>query len=76
MNQTITIEGLNRHQRVLADILWTMNGRDQVERFINSLHGQNRRDAEIVLELMIAAVYDDVVEIQQPVKELLAQFRI
>ena len=56
---TITIEGLNKTQRALADILWTMNGREEVMTFIRSLKGRHRKEAETVLELMLWAIWDE-----------------
>ena len=72
----ITIEGLNSRQRALADIIWSMNGRDQVSQFIRTLPEQQRREAQTVLELMIAAVFDDAQEIQPETTKLLDKFRI
>jgi len=60
---TITIEGLNRRQAMLADIMWAMNGRDQVERFIQSLPALQQAEARTVMHMMIAAVYDDVEDV-------------
>ena len=72
----ITIEGLNSRQKALADIIWSMNGRDQVAQFIRTLPEQQRREAQTVLELMIAAVFDDAQEIQPETTKLLDKFRI
>ena len=67
----IQIEGLNKKQRAIADILWTMNGKDEVMGFIRSLQGQTKQDAEVVLELMLWAVWDECGEITTDTKELL-----
>jgi hypothetical protein len=56
---TITIQGLNKKQRALADIMWSMNGKEEVMGFIRSLQGQNRKEAETVLELMLWAIWDE-----------------
>jgi hypothetical protein len=67
----IQIEGLNRRQRAIADILWTFNSRDECRKFISSLQPNWRRDAETVVELMIWAVCDecrDVAEAQHYLK--------
>ena len=55
---SITVEGLNARQRVLADILWKLNGRDEVHTFIRSLPREFQYDAETVLSMMLAAVFD------------------
>ena len=72
---SITIQGLNSKQRALADIIWSMNGRDQVASFIRSLSTNDRKDAETVLELMIAAVFDEIETVDQA-KKVLDKFRI
>jgi hypothetical protein len=56
---TITIQGLNKKQRALADIMWSMDGKEEVMGFIRSLQGQNRKEAETVLELMLLAIWDE-----------------
>jgi hypothetical protein len=53
------IQGLNRTQRALADIMWGMDGKEQVMGFIRSLQGRQRQEAETVLELMLWAIWDE-----------------
>lgn len=67
---SITIEGLNKKQRALAEIMWSMNGKEEVLGFIASLQGQNKQEAETVLELMLWAVWDECGEITTDTKEL------
>lgn len=57
---TIKIEGLNAKQRMLADIMWQMNTEDEVKAFIRSLPEADRKQAKVVCELMILALFDDV----------------
>ena len=67
----VTIDGLNRRQRAIADILWTFNSKAECDRFIASLQPVWRRDAETVIEMMIWAVCDecqDVAEAQHYLK--------
>ena len=73
---SIQIEGLNKKQRALADIMWGMNGKEEVLSFISSLQGQNKQEAQTVLELMLWAVWDDCCEITTETKELVDSFRI
>jgi hypothetical protein len=56
----ITIEGLNKRQRAIADVLWMMNGHDAVMSFIKSLEPATQKDAMTVLDMMVAAVYDEI----------------
>jgi hypothetical protein len=55
----ITIDGLSRKQKALADILWAMNDADQVKQFIAALHPKDRKDAEVICEMMILACFDE-----------------
>jgi hypothetical protein len=72
----IEIRGLSKRQMALADILWGMNGREEVTAFISSLQGKTRQEAEVVLEMMLWAIWDDVAEIQQETIDLVDSFRI
>lgn len=72
----IVIEGLNKKQRALADIMWSMDGKEEVLGFINSLKGQNKQEAQTVLELMLWAIWDECGEITTETKELVDTFRI
>jgi hypothetical protein len=56
----ITIQNLTPRQCLFADILWQLNGRDQVDQFINSLPKKERAEATTVLNMMVAAVFDDI----------------
>jgi hypothetical protein len=71
----ITIEGLNKKQRALADVMWAMNGREQVEMFIKALHPKDRKDAETVVEMMILAFIDEVEDTQDACR-VIDQFRL
>jgi hypothetical protein len=73
---SISIEGLNRRQTVLADIMWAMNSRDQVQRFIQTLPALQQAEARSVLEMMTAAVFDDVENIFPETKDLLTKYRL
>jgi len=67
----ITIDGLSRRQRAIADILWSMGSKAECDKFVASLQPAWRRDAETVIELMILAVCDecqDVAEAQHYLK--------
>ena len=57
---TIQIEGLSAKQRMLADIMWEMNTEAEVKAFIRSLPENDRKQAKVVCELMILALFDDV----------------
>jgi hypothetical protein len=58
----ITITGLTPRQVLFADILWKCQGRDQVEAFIRGLPQTFQGEARVVLDMMVAAVFDDITE--------------
>jgi hypothetical protein len=68
---SIQIEGLNKRQRAIADVLWLMNSKADALRFIASLEPQTRRDAETVIEMMQLAVIDECESIDDSVKLML-----
>jgi hypothetical protein len=72
---SIQIEGLNRRQRAIADVLWMMNTRADAERFIASLEPATRRDAETVIEMMQLAVIDECNTVDDSVKSLIDTFK-
>jgi hypothetical protein len=68
---SIQIEGLNKRQRAIADVLWLMNSKADALRFIASLEPTTRRDAETVIEMMQLAVIDECDSIDDSVKLML-----
>ena len=60
----IEITGLTKRQKVLADILWTFDEWDQVQKFVRSLPERDRIDCEGIVELMRLAL------VEQYAKEL------
>jgi hypothetical protein len=60
----ITIEGLTKKQRALADILWAMDGTEQVHAFIAALHPKDRVEAQTVCEMMILACIDECEDVE------------
>lgn len=67
----ITITGLTPLQRDLADKIWACEGADDVEEFIGALPRRLQAQARLIHELMMAAVWDNVVETQQDCTEAL-----
>ena len=66
----VQIEGLNRRQRAIADVLWLMNGKSEVEAFIKALHPTMRAEAEVVVDMMILAVLDEIDSVDEAKLEL------
>ena len=48
----IVITGLNKRQKILADIIWNIDEWDQVEIFMKSLPERDRIDCEGIIEMM------------------------
>ena len=48
----IRLEGLNRRQQVLADIMWSIEEWDDVERFVATLPTRERIECEGIVEMM------------------------
>ena len=48
----IKLTGLNKRQRVLADIMWAIPEWDDVERFIATLPKRERIECEGIVEMM------------------------
>jgi len=67
----VQIEGLNNRQRAIADVLWMMQDRDQVEAFIRALHPSMRKEAETVVEMMMLAVWDGIDTVDESTKLML-----
>ena len=67
----IQIEGLNRRQRAIADVLWLMQTKADALRFIASLEPQTRKDAETVIEMMQLAVIDECDTVDDLVKSII-----
>ena len=59
MSIEITIQGLNKRQQVLADIIWACDNRKQVNEFIRSLPTVQLQDeAKTIVDLMIMATIE------------------
>ena len=71
----ITIQGLTEQQYKLADMIWSCDSQEDLERFIQGLPAEYKQDAESVHQLMIAAVFDQQEDIQQDVQDLIASIR-
>ncbi len=71
----IEIEGLNKKQRMLADIIWSLDTQDQVKAFIASLPAKDRVQAQLVTQMMILAFIDEVNTIEPETVELINSFK-
>lgn len=72
---TITLEGLTRQQYQIADMIWSCESQEDVDRLIRNLPAAYKQDAVTVHTLMIAAVMDQYEVITDDVKELIDRCR-
>jgi hypothetical protein len=79
MSIEFTLDHLNSKQKVLADIIWSFQEFDQVEKFIASLGGPDQMECRTIIELMkISAMdqsYDDIGELDEA-KDVLKNLRL
>jgi hypothetical protein len=69
----IELQGLNRKQMALADIMWSLDTKDRVLDFISTLPEADQRDCHTIIELMKLAFADEIQDVTEA-RELLAQF--
>ena len=58
----IEITGLNKRQKILADIIWGIEDWAQVEIFINSLSKRDRIDCEGIIEMMRMSIVEQIAD--------------
>ena len=69
---SITLHGLTERQYKLADMIWSCDSQEDVHKFMQGLPKEYKQDAELVHELMIAAVMDEHTEITEDVQALIS----
>ncbi len=66
----ITIQGLNKRQQVLADIIWACETRKDINTFIRSLPTiQLQDEAKAIVDLMIMATVEQCYDGLSPMAE-------
>ena len=80
MSIEFTIEGLTAKQMVLADIMWSLDGMEEVTAFISTLPRAERRECATIIELMKMAVveqcYDGINPDMPEAQSVLNQFKL
>lgn len=71
----IEIEGFNTKQRMLADIIWSLDSKTQVDAFIRSLPQADRLQAQTVCEMMILAFFDQVDTVSDSTVDIINQLK-
>ena len=70
---SIQLHGLTRQQYQIADMIWSCESQEDVDRLIRNLPAAYKRDAVVIHELMIAAVMDQYMEITEDVQAAIDQ---
>ena len=73
--KSMTITGLSKQQKLLCDLIWSCEYMDDVNKLIKALPESAKHDAKLVFELIVAAEYDNVDEIDPTISELLDKYR-
>jgi hypothetical protein len=68
---TIELTGLTRQQHQIADMIWSCESQEDVDRLIRNLPESYKQDAVVIHQLMIAAVMDQHMDIDPNVKALI-----
>jgi hypothetical protein len=58
MSVEFTIEGLSPKQMVLADIMWDLDGFDEVQSFIKTLPKREQKECRTIIDLMKMAMIE------------------
>ena len=72
---TIELQGLTKQQYQIADLLWSCESQQDVERMIAAMPTGYREDAVTIHQLMIAAVMDQHTEITADVTDLISSLK-
>ena len=77
----IKLTGLNKRQRVLADIMWSIEEWDDVEKFIATLPKRERIECEGIVEMMRMELVEGYrkgmgLENTQEADQVISQFRL
>ena len=66
------VQGFSPLQRDLADRIWSMDTQDQVQQFINTLPRSLKREAWVVMNMIIWSELDQVQDVDPSVNLYLA----
>ena len=61
------IEGFSPLQRDLADRIWAMDTKTELEQFVSGLPKNLKREAYVVMQMIIAQELDNVMEVSDEV---------
>ena len=58
----IEIQGMSAKQMALADIMWAISTKEGVDAFIATLPKAERRECEVVKEMLVLAFLDSITD--------------
>jgi hypothetical protein len=61
----IEIQGFSPKQMALADIMWAISTKEGVDAFIATLPKAERRECELVKEMLVLSFLDEIVNTQE-----------
>ena len=71
MSNDIEIQGFTALQRDLADRIWSMDTQDEIAEFVSTLPRSLKREAYVVMQMIIAAELDTYMEVSDEVHSYL-----
>lgn len=67
----ITIQGFSALQKDLADQIWGMDTQEEISQFVNSLPRNLKREAWVVMQMIIATELDSYQDVDPTLTEYL-----
>jgi hypothetical protein len=55
----VKIEGLNKHQRALCDIIWSIDTQEELLSWVRTLNKDKALEVYVLMQLMMLAYIDD-----------------
>jgi len=72
---SIELHGLSKQQYQIADMIWSCESQQDVDKLIQNLPQAYKQDAVVIHQLMIAAVMDQHMEITEDVEAVIDRAR-
>jgi hypothetical protein len=73
--KSLELHGLSTQQKLLCDLLWSCETMEDVNSLIANLPQGAKQDARLVFELLVAAEYDTVDEVEPAVLDIINHYR-
>ena len=58
----ITLEGLNKRQRAIAELLWNCESQEQAIEILNALSTKDKTDGKAIMNMMIYEILEERVD--------------